>query len=197
MVNDSGIWNKISLLQGIQDGSVELPDDQKLSNGEITPYIFLGDDTSALKCFMMKPFPQQCLTGERRVYDSRHSKAGRISENLFGILANRWRIILTTINLEPKYVENVNLAALIFHKMVIESPNMVNVYRPASFTDCILKDEEVSEGEWCTNVVTDSCYTLQVPRTGHNTSLYAKSVREQFRNYFLNEGALEWQWKYC
>ena len=58
MVNDSGIWNKISLLQGIQDGSVELPDDQKLSNGEITPYIFLWDDTFALKRFMMKPFPQ-------------------------------------------------------------------------------------------------------------------------------------------
>ena len=58
MVNDSGIWNKISLLQGIQDGSVELPDDQKLSNGGITPYIFPEDDTFALKRFMMKPFPQ-------------------------------------------------------------------------------------------------------------------------------------------
>ena len=48
-VNDSGIWNKTSLLQGIQDGSVKLPNDEKLLNGEINPYVFLGDDAFALK----------------------------------------------------------------------------------------------------------------------------------------------------
>ena len=47
--NDSGIWNKTSLLQGIQDGSVKLPNDEKLPNGEITPNVFLGDDATALK----------------------------------------------------------------------------------------------------------------------------------------------------
>ena len=36
-VIDSGIWNKSSLLQVIQDRSVKLLDDEKLSNGEITP----------------------------------------------------------------------------------------------------------------------------------------------------------------
>ena len=41
-VNDSSIWNKTSLLQGKQDGSVKLSNDEKLPNGEITPYIFLG-----------------------------------------------------------------------------------------------------------------------------------------------------------
>ena len=88
-VNDSRIWNKTSLLQGIQDGSVKLPNDEKLPNGEITPYVF--DETIFDKRFMMKPVPQQGLTGERRIYNYRHSRACRISENLFGILANRWR----------------------------------------------------------------------------------------------------------
>ena len=91
-VIDSGIWNKTSLLQGIQDGSVKLPNDEKLPDGEITPYVFLGDDAFALKRFMIKPFPQQGLTGERRIYNYRHSRAHRISENLFGILSNRWII---------------------------------------------------------------------------------------------------------
>lgn len=48
-VNDSGIWNNTSLLQGIQDGSFKLPANDKLPNGEITPYVFLGDDAFALK----------------------------------------------------------------------------------------------------------------------------------------------------
>ena len=59
MVNDSGIWNKNSLLQGIQDESVRLPDDEKLSNGEFNSYyVFLVDDAFAVKGFMMKPFSQ-------------------------------------------------------------------------------------------------------------------------------------------
>ena len=92
-VKDSGIWNKSFLLQGIQDGSVKLPDDKKLSNDEITLYVFVGDDACALESFMIKPFLQQGLTGERGVYNHKHSRARRISENFFGILANRWRIV--------------------------------------------------------------------------------------------------------
>ena len=65
-VNDSGIWHKTSLLQGIQDESVKLPNDEKLPNGEIIPYVFLGHNAFALKRFMIKPFPQQGLTEERR-----------------------------------------------------------------------------------------------------------------------------------
>jgi len=90
-VNDSGVWNKTSLLRrGREDGTVNLPKDKKLSNGEVVPYVFLGDDAFALKKYTMKSFPRQGLTQERRIYNYRHSGARRISENLFGILANRW-----------------------------------------------------------------------------------------------------------
>ena len=41
-VNDSGVWNKSSLLQAIQNGSVKLPKDDALPvNGVIAPYILL------------------------------------------------------------------------------------------------------------------------------------------------------------
>ena len=60
----------------------------------------------------MKPYPQQNLTADKRVYNYRHSQTRRISENLFAILANRWRIFFTTINLEPKHVENTVFSAL-------------------------------------------------------------------------------------
>ena len=46
-VNDSGVWNKTSLLRGIEDGSFKLPADDELSNGLTTPYVFLGDDAFA------------------------------------------------------------------------------------------------------------------------------------------------------
>ena len=194
-VNDSGVWNKTSLLQGIENGTVKLPKDRKLPNGKDVPFVFLGDDAFALKKYMMKPFPQQGLSGERRIYNYRHSRARRISENLFGILANRWRVFFTTINLEPKYIEDIVFTALILHNMLLKSPHSNKCYRPPSFADTVLEDGEIVEGEWREN--RESLDPLQVPRTGHNASLSAKAVRETFMDYFVNEGAVEWQWKYC
>ena len=67
-VNDSGVWNKSSLLQAIQNGSVKLPKDDALPvNGVIAPYVFVGDYAFALKKFMIKPSPQQNLTADMRV----------------------------------------------------------------------------------------------------------------------------------
>ena len=81
-VNDSGVWNKRSLLQAIQNGLLKLPKDGALPNGVITPYFFVGDDAFALKKFMMKPYHQHNLTADKRVYNYRLSRARRISENL-------------------------------------------------------------------------------------------------------------------
>ena len=47
--NDSGIQNKSSLLQGIDDGSVKLPEDDYLTNDCKLPCVFLGDKAFALK----------------------------------------------------------------------------------------------------------------------------------------------------
>ena len=76
--------------------------------------------------------------------------------------------------------------------MLIKSPNSANVYHPAFFANTILDDGEIVEGEWREHQANDSLYSLQVPRSGHNESLYAKSIRETFMDYFVNDGAVEW-----
>ena len=81
--------------------------------------------------------------------------------------------------------------------MLIKSLNSVNVYHPSSFADTILKDGEISEGDWHANLIPDSFYSPQVPQMGHNIYLYAKSVTEKFMDYFVNDGAVESKWKYC
>ena len=83
------------------------------------------------------------------------------------------------------------------HFRIQKPKNGGSFYHPSSFADTILEDVEISEGEWRGYLIPDSFYSLQVPRTGRNVSLYAKSVREKFMDYFINDGAVEWEWKYC
>ena len=78
----------------MQNGSVKLPEDNALPNGVIAPYVFVGDDAFAPKKIMMKPYAQQNLTADKRVYNYKHCRTRRISENLFGISARRWIIFL-------------------------------------------------------------------------------------------------------
>ena len=55
-------------------------------------------------------YPQSNLTIDKHIYNYRHSRARRISENSFGILANRWRVYFIPIPLSPEKVENIILA---------------------------------------------------------------------------------------
>ena len=70
-------------------------------------------------------------------------------------------------------------------------------YRAGNLADTLLEDGEVLEREWRDNVVTDSFYPFQIPRSGHNPSIASKTVRDNFKNYFMNEGVVYWQWKCC
>ena len=89
-MNDSGVWNSSDLRKRIEDDDLGIPALTPLPFGcTRIPYVFVGDDAFALKTYMMKPYPQKDLTAEKRIYNYPHSRSRRISENLFGILANK------------------------------------------------------------------------------------------------------------
>ena len=138
---------KHSLLQAIDDVSVKLPRDDFLTNDCKLPYVFPGNDAFPLKKFMMKPYPQQNLIADKTIYNYRYSRARRISENLFSIPANRWRIYLTIINLEPKIVKDVVLTTLILHNMLIRSPDSLNFCQPALLVDHANENGNLTEEE--------------------------------------------------
>ncbi|EFX65211.1 hypothetical protein DAPPUDRAFT_18001, partial [Daphnia pulex] len=85
------------------------------------PIVLVGDDACELREYMMKGFPgrRNILPQEQTIYNYRHSRARRTSENLFGIMATRWRIFLTTINAKPENVEHYTRAVMALHNMLI------------------------------------------------------------------------------
>ena len=106
MVNDGGVWNKCGISSAIEDKTLDIPCPHTLPLDQTgVPFVFLGDDAFALKSYMMKPYPQQNLTTDKIIYNYIHTRGTRISENLFGILANHWRFYLTTLALPPRIIE--------------------------------------------------------------------------------------------
>nr|CAI5834226.1 unnamed protein product [Callosobruchus analis] len=68
----------------------------------------------------MKPFRQAALTSkEKKIYNYRVSRAKCISETVFGILAARFRIFHTCINLEPGNIGSVVMACCVLHNFLI------------------------------------------------------------------------------
>ena len=94
----------------------------------------------------MKPYAQRGLNIERRIYNYRHSRARRISENLFGILANRWRIFLNAISLSPEKVEMITMAILILHNWFRKNSYMSNVYCPIGISDRVHQNGDITPG---------------------------------------------------
>ena len=112
-VNDGGASNKCGFSKALENQELSIPNPRCLPGRvQRIPFFLIGDDAFALKTQTMKPYLQQNLTTERRIYNYRHRRGRRISENPFGILANRWCIYHTVMLLVPTAVGSVILAHL-------------------------------------------------------------------------------------
>ena len=109
-------------------------------------FFMIGDDAFALRTWMMKPFPSRSLSIPQRVFNYRLSRARRVSENAFGILAHRFRCLLTTMHQHPKRVQKIVMACCVLHNpLTIKYPKQT-----ISMADKVdIKTKVVTPGEGC------------------------------------------------
>ena len=88
--------------------------DQKLLNWPENG-VCVGDDAFPLGTNLLKPFSKRKLSLEEKVFNYRLSRARRVVENAFGILASRFRIFLKPINLNVDTTEALVKAACAIH----------------------------------------------------------------------------------
>lgn len=116
------------------------------------------------------------LSLERRIFNYRLSRARRISENAFGILSARWRILSRPIECKPDNVDNIVKATIALHNYLRRSDDASDSnfkYVSPSFLE-----------EW-RSIVEGDTNMLRVPRLGSNmSSENARQVREEFCAYF-------------
>ena len=144
----------------------------------------------------MKPFPQRDLSAEKRIYNYRHSRARRLSENLFGIIANRWRVFRSVILLPPESVGNLVEATIVLHNYLRLSSS-INIYCPSGLIDTETAQGELIPVSWRPENISDVMLPLENSKYGKNADVEAKEIRNEFMDYFLHEGVVSWQWKQC
>ena len=143
----------------------------------------------------MKPYPHHGLIDDKRVYNYRHSRAQRISENLFGILASRWCIFRSALLSPPDTVKLIVFSTLGLNNY-LHRRSSSSSYCPVGLADRE-EDGHILPGTWRQESSADGLAPLTVPSTGHNATLDAKEVRGTFKDYFFNEGSVDWQWDLC
>ena len=87
---DAQVFFYSDLYRALSRNACGLPPPESLPGEDRPiPYFFVGDDAFALKTWLMKPFPFRGLNRPQRMFNYRLSRARRVVENAFGILASR------------------------------------------------------------------------------------------------------------
>ena len=119
---DAGVYNKSGFKRALDAKAMDIPPPCRLPGdptGLLVPYHIIADDAFAMNTTLLKPYrySRERLTYEEEVFNYRLSRARRVVENAFGILAHRFRCLLTTLQQEPDVVKEVVKACCTLHNM--------------------------------------------------------------------------------
>ncbi|XP_060582559.1 putative nuclease HARBI1 [Ruditapes philippinarum] len=117
--SDAQLFNNTELRTMLEENNLGLPDPDPLPGDDMnTPYFLIGDDAFPLRTWMMKPYSRRNLTNEERIFNYRLSRARRVVENAFGLLAMRFQCLLGCLNQMPETVDLIILACVTLHNLI-------------------------------------------------------------------------------
>ena len=172
--------------ESIRKNTLSLPKPKPLhENRKETPFVRVGDDAFPLTNYLMKPYPQKDLTIDNRIFNYILSRARRISESAFGILANCWRVLRKPFSLQPEKVKIITFAILILHNWLISESSSERIYVAPNLIDVEdLSNDEIIYGDWSSDLPTNPWFDLQ-PSHSRNATKQAKEIREEFKDHFM------------
>lgn len=134
--------------------------------------------------------PHGASTESLQLQTFAYTRSGR---NRFGIWANRWRVFLTTIMLNPDKVQKMAFATLCFHNYLREVRS--DTYTPPGLANTEDENHRLVEGSWRVDGL-GAMLPLQPGRCG-NSYMAAKALRNDLKSYFVTPaGQVPWQNNY-
>ena len=115
------------------------------------------------------------------------SRGRRIVENAFGILAQRWQILLTTMQHEPETVRIIVETCVILHNLM----RMRHLALQNNDMDSENVNHEIIPGAWRTTANMHEVDNIKGP---NRDSTAGKKQREYLKLYFNSDaGRVPWQ----
>jgi hypothetical protein len=181
-VSDGGVFRNSKLYDCLENDKLNIPKLEPITGTQYSSnYVIVADEAFPLKPYLLKPYSGRDLNNPRRVFNYRLSRARRVVESAFGILASRFRIFYSPISLNVESTEKVVLAAIALHNWFRESGTHEERYQMDESNDGIPEEPQAfdSIGQ----------------QTGKRSSNIAQEQREQLCNFFNTDGQVHWQWK--
>lgn len=202
-LNDSRIFRECEFGKAILGHNIDVPLPSQLpgSNDDvISEYYFVGDEAFALKSNLMIPYSKAQVHGrseqaiQHKIFNYRLSRARRIVENSFGILAARWRIFNNTIQVQPDTAVNFIQACVCLHNYLMKT-KQVGIPRNAYGGDVDLNGE-VTEGAWRQQLENNPWERVRI-RSNRNAGRYSLECRDHLCSYLNGIGSVPWQFQYA
>lgn len=154
--------------------------------------VVLGDEGFPLTDYLMKPFSRRlALTHGEKIFNYRLSRARRIVENAFGIMAMRFRIYRSPIYLCPEKVDKIVKATCALHNWLIKT--FRQQYVPPGTIDNEDENGVVTPGSWRLDVSQNYISSLKDQQGSNRYSKLAERRRQKYVQYFTREGTVDWQ----
>jgi DDE superfamily endonuclease len=182
-MSDGGILANSSFGKELYEGKLPFPPSKLLPGSTtLTPSVIVGDSGFQLKRNLMRPYPATTTNVNEKVFNYRLSRARRVSENAFGIMARRFRIFQTSIDASA-LADDIIKACVVLHNYIMTKDNTDTLAADGNGNE-ILRIPEQNEG------------LVTIPQV-HNIEVADEEgveIRERFTKYFVShDGGLPWQ----
>ncbi|MEL7309532.1 MAG: transposase family protein, partial [Pseudomonadota bacterium] len=123
-------------------------------------------------------YSRRTMSKEEKIFNYRLSRGRRVVENAFGILANRFRFLLKTLEQKPDTVRDMVEAAVVLHNLLRQRNPSITAHE----VDHEDGNHNVIPGTWRDYVNWPDVYQSRVSRNAATRD--AKNQRELLKAFF-------------
>ena len=123
--HDAIIFQSTQLWSDIKEGKV-IPEIAANLNGVVVPPLVVGDSAFPFQPWLMKPYGNAVLTTEQRFFNYRLNRARMVTEECYGQLKGRWRILLRKCEGSKEEVRVATLACMVLHNVCIDRGDTIS-----------------------------------------------------------------------
>lgn len=196
--HDSAIFSSSGLGSALMSGNLDIPPQRNLPGTNIPfTHFVVADSAFPLHKNLIRPFAGVHLEEKCNIFNYRISRARRTIESTFGILSQRWRVLLRPIVASLEVSELIVQATVVLHNYLqtseLEIPAGQRNYCPTGKVDHYNDEGELILGDWSNQKNLQSVHKMG----SNNATVLAKNQRNILADYFVSDaGEVEWQYSY-